>query len=155
MLGETQISDFAYSVVEQNIGQFEISVHGSDLVQSLKSIQDLFQKICCLIFSQSLLCFKVLLQISTITELSPDKDRVAGGKGVNILYNVLVFTRFENLDFGFDKFIKFGCFDHELFGNDFDGNLASVSLINGLVDFCESSFTQDINEGERLHFLIE
>lgn len=96
-----------------------------------------------------------MLQISTITELSPDKDRVAGGKGVNVLYNVLVFAGFENFYFGFDKFVEFGCFDHELFGNDFDGNLASISLIDGFIDFCKRTFTQDIDEGEGLHFLIE
>jgi hypothetical protein len=42
LLGETKISDFAYTIVEQNIGQFEISVHGSNFVQSLEPIEDLF-----------------------------------------------------------------------------------------------------------------
>jgi hypothetical protein len=42
-----------------------------------------------------------------------------------------------------------------MFGNDFDGNLAFVSLIDGFIDFCECSFTQYIDKGERFYFLVQ
>lgn len=61
-------------MIEQHIGNLEISVHGIDLMQSLESVNDLFEEGSSFILGQSALLLEVALKISTIAVLHDNED---------------------------------------------------------------------------------
>jgi hypothetical protein len=50
LFGETKVSNFTNAIVEQNVCEFEISVHGPNLMKAFEAIQDLFEEVSGLIF---------------------------------------------------------------------------------------------------------
>jgi len=76
-------------------------------------------------------------------------------EGINVTNYIFIIACFEDSDLSFNELIKFRGFFHKLFGNDFDGDLAVVSLINSFENSGESSLTENINEGKSFHFSVE
>lgn len=139
--------------MKKDVSSFKISVHCSDLMQSFKTIYDLFQKVSGLILSQSFFIFQVFFQITAITVLCDYKYHCWGHECVDKPDNILVFTAFKNFNLSFDEFIQLGSLIYKFFRYSFNGNLAVIPLINCLVDYGPSSFTEYAKKGETLHLV--
>lgn len=61
-------------MIEQHIRDLKISVHGIDLVQSLKPVDDLLEEGSGFILGQPALLFEVALKISAIAVLHDNED---------------------------------------------------------------------------------
>lgn len=121
--------------MKEYISEFKISVHSPDLMKTFKTVEDLFQKVCGLIFSQSFFSFEILFKIASITKLHRNEDSPSRSKRVDIAYDVVVVATFEDFDLCFNKLLKLGCFFHELFGNGFYGQLGPICLVDGFIYF--------------------
>lgn len=124
-------------------------------METLKPVDDLFEKIRCLILSESFFALQIMLEVASITELSCDHYGVVGREGVNVANDVLVFAGLENFYLCFDELVEFRCFLHQLFGDNLDGDLAAIPFVKGFVYFREGSFAEHVDKSEGLYLLSE
>lgn len=121
--------------MEEDIGYFEVSMHGVDFVQALKSINDLLEEGSCLVLGQTLLLLQIFFEITAIAVLHDDADALVGMELINKSDDIIVLALSEDFDFSLYEFFELGSVHHEFFGDDFDGHLGIISLIDGLVYF--------------------
>lgn len=121
-------------MIEQHICDLKISVHGIDLVQSLKPVDDLLEEGSGFILGQPALLLEVALKISAIAVLHDNEDTPLRGEVVDESDNILIFALLQDSHFSLDQLLQFRSVDHELLGDDLDGYLALITLVNGLVD---------------------
>lgn len=134
--------------MEEDISYFEVSMHGFDFVQALKSINDLLEEVGCLVLGQTLLLLQISLEIAAIAVLHDDADALVGMELINKSDDIVVLALFEHFDFSLYEFFELGSVHHELFGDDFDGHLRIISLVDGLVDFGPRALTKSLEEIE-------
>ena len=63
-----------------------------------------------------------MLQVTSIAELSSNKNRSIRFECIDIPYDIIIIARLEDTYFSFDQLFKFGSIPEELFGNNFDGH---------------------------------
>jgi hypothetical protein len=122
-------------------------MHGPNLMQTSKAINNLFKKSSGLIFSESFLGVKIMFQIATITKLSGNKNSFVGCERVDKFNNVIVSARLQYFDLGFDQFFELWSFLHQSFGNSLDSDLTVVSLIDCFIYLSEGSLSQYVIKG--------
>ena len=110
-------------------------------MQAFESINDLFKEGCSLVLGQTFLFLQIFLEITAIAVLHDDADALIWMELINQSDDIIVFALSEYFDFGLHEFFEFGGICHEFFGNDFDGYLRIISLIDSLIDFSPRSLT--------------
>lgn len=130
-------------------------MHGADFMETLEPIDNLFEKISCLILSESFFALQIMLEVASITKLCCDHYGVVGREGINVSNDVLVFAGLENFYLCFDELVEFRCFLHQLLGDNLDGDLAAIPFVERFVYFREGSLAKHVNEGEGLYLLSE
>ena len=134
--------------MEEDIGYFEVSMHGFDFVQALKSINDLLEEVGCLVLGQTLLLLQISLEITAIAVLHDDADALVGMELINKSDDIIVLALSEDFDFSLYEFLELGSVHHEFFWDDFDSHLRLISLVDGLVDFGPRSLAKSLEEIE-------
>ena len=142
MLGETQIRNFTYSVIEKHIRNFKIPVHSLDLMKSFEPVYDLFQESSGLILSQS----SLVLEVASIAILHHNEDTLVGAEIFDKAYHILILALFEHPHLSLNQFLQFGRINHELLGNDLDSHLTLIAFVDGLVDNRPRSVSQLFEE---------
>ena len=99
--------------MQQDIGDFEITMHSIDLMQPSKTVQNLFEECSCLVFSKSLLFEEVIFEIAAIAKLHRDKLRALRGETIN----------------------EFGSLFHEDFRYGLDCDIGYRGLVKGFIDY--------------------
>ena len=121
--------------MQQDIGDFEITMHSIDLMQPSKTVQNLFEEGSCLVFSKSLLFEEVIFEIAAIAKLHRDKLRALRGETINKLDDVFVIALPQNPDLGSDEFFEFGSLFHEDFRYGLDCDIGYRGLVKGFIDY--------------------
>jgi len=116
-------------------------MHGIYLVQPSEAIENLFEESGGLILGQSLFLVKVAFQIPPIAILHRYELSPFGAPSINIPDYILVMALLEYSNLGSDKFLQFGCVNHEFSGNGFDRNSVIGILVEGFVDYSPGSFS--------------
>ena len=127
-------------------------MHGFDLVQTLKTVNQLFEEISRLVLSQAFLFLQIFLEITAIAVLHDDANTLFGMELIHESDDIFVFALSEYFDLCLYEFFELGGVYHEFFGDDFDGNQRIVSLVDGLVDFGPRSLAESLEEIEGFQF---
>jgi hypothetical protein len=146
LLGETQIRNLTYSVIEKHIRNFKIPVHGIDLMQTFEPVYDLFQESSRLILSQSSFFLEIFLEVTSIAILHHNKDTLLRTEFLDETYHILILALLEHPHLSLNQFLQFGRINHELLGNDLDSHLTLIAFVDGLVDNRPCSLAQLFEE---------
>lgn len=146
MLGETQIRNFTYSVIEKHIRNFKIPMHGIDLMKPFEPIDDLFQESGRLILSQSSFFLEVVLKVTSIAILHHNEYTLLRAEILDKTYHILILALFEHPHLSLNQLLQFGRINHELLGNDLDSHLTIIAFVDGLVDNRPRSLAQLFEE---------
>lgn len=130
-------------------------MHGLDFVQSFEAIEDLFKKICGLLFFQSLFLFQILLNVPLIAELHYNKHMLVWHERINVFDDVIVFARFKDFDLSLDKFLEFRFFLHLLKGDGFDGNSLFIDRIVAFIDDGAGTITKFLDDRVGFEFFSD
>lgn len=91
--------------MQQDVSDFEVSMHGIDFMQPSKSVNDLFKEDSGFILCESFLFIQVMFKIPSITILHSNALSLFGTEIVDEPNNIFVMTFFEYSDFCGYKFL--------------------------------------------------
>ncbi len=92
-------------MVEEHICEFEITVHGIDLMQSFEAVDNLFEESSGLVLGESALLIKVALKVSTVAVLHNNKDAPLRGEVVYEANDVLIFALLKHTHLSLDELL--------------------------------------------------
>lgn len=141
-LGESEISDDDTVIIQENVGQFEISMHNLVLVEFLESIHNLHQEINTLLFSETLVLLNVILNISIVAVVNNEVVIVSGLKIFVEMKNIWMLNFAHDSHFRVEKSSQLGVLVDFLLGDGFDGENFVGLLLSGFEHSTELPFTE-------------